>query len=115
VASIPGDQVFYPSYEDRVFVLGGVAFPGAYPFSPYYTLNQYLSLAGGFNERGKSSYKVISVDGKSRRAKPGDRVNPGDTVLVKQSWMSPATWLSFALGVASFGLSASATIIAIRK
>ncbi len=115
VASIPGDQVFYPSYEDRVFVLGGVAFPGAYPFSPYYTLNQYITLAGGLTERGKPKYRVTAIDGKSHGAKPDARVNPGDTIVVKESWMSPASWMSFALGVASFGLSASATIIAIRK
>lgn len=115
VASIPGDQVFYPSYEDRVFVLGGVAFPGAYPFSPYYTVNQYISLAGGLNERGKQNFKVVSLDGKKRKIKAGDRVNPGDTIAVKQSWMSPASWMGFIMGVASFGLSASATIIAIRK
>ena len=115
VASIPGDQVFYPSYEDRVFVLGGIAFPGAYPFSPYYTLNQYISLAGGLNERGKRNYKVVSIEGKTHHAKASESVNPGDTIVVKESWMSPANWMSFALGVASFGLSASATIIAIRK
>lgn len=115
VASIPGDQVFYPSYEDRVFVLGGVAFPGAYEFSPYYNVNQYITLAGGLNDRGKNNYRITSLDGKSHKAKPGERVNPGDTIMVKQSWMSAATWMSFILGVASFGLSASATIIAIRK
>lgn len=115
VASIPGDQVFYPSYEDRVFVLGGVALPGAYPFSPYYTVNQYISLAGGLNDRGKEKYRIIDIAGKSRKAKEIDRVNPGDTVMIEQRWMSPAGWLGFALGVASFGLSASATIIAISK
>lgn len=115
VASIPGDQVFYPSYEDRVFVLGGVAFPGAYEFSPYYSVSQYITLAGGLNERGKTKYKVITIEGKARKVRPNDRVNPGDTIAVKQGWMSPASWMGFALGVASFGLSASATIIAIQK
>jgi protein involved in polysaccharide export with SLBB domain len=115
VASIPGDKVFYPSYEDRVFVLGGVAVPGAYPFSPYYTVNQYISLAGGLNDRGKEKYRIIDISGKSRAAKENDRVNPGDTVMIRQRWMSPAGWLGFALGVASFGLSASATIIAITR
>ncbi|MFA4970990.1 MAG: SLBB domain-containing protein [bacterium] len=115
VASIPGDQVFYPSYEDRVFVLGGVAFPGAYAFSPYYTVSQYVTLAGGLNDRGKEKYKVIHIDGKSKHTKGNHRVNPGDTIMVKQSWMSPAAWMGFALGIASFGLSASATVIAISK
>lgn len=115
VASIPGDQVFYPSYEDRVFVLGGVAFPGAYPFSPYYMVNQYISLSGGVNDRGTDHYTIISIDGKTRKAKPNDRVNPGDTIAVKQRWMSPAAWAGFALSIASFGLSASSTIIALRR
>jgi len=115
VATIPGNQAFYPSYEDRVFVLGGVAAPGAYPFSPYYSVNQYITLAGGMTDRGKPKFTLISLEGKNKKAKPSDRVNPGDTIVVKQSWMSPASWMSFALGIASFGLSASATIIAIRK
>lgn len=113
--TIPGDQVFYPSYEDRVFVLGGVAFPGAYPFSPYYTVSQYITLAGGLNDRGKEKYTLTPIDGVSKKAKPDDRVNPGDTVMIKQAWMAPAAWMGFALGIASFGLSASATIIALRR
>lgn len=115
VASIPGDRVFYPSYEDRVFVLGGVAFPGAYPFSPYYMLNQYISLAGGLNDRGTSKYRVIAIDGRTHKAKPYEHVNPGDTIMVKEHWMSPASWAAFALSIASFGLSASSTIIALKR
>lgn len=115
VASIPGDQIFYPSYEDRVFVLGGVAFPGAYPFSPYYMVNQYVSLAGGISDRGKDKFTIVSIDGKSRKAKPNDRVNPGDTIMIKQMWMSPAQWMAFTLSIASFGLSASSTIIALQR
>jgi len=113
--TIPGDQVFYPSYEDRVFVLGGVAFPGAYPFSPYYTVSQYVTLAGGLNDRGREKYRITPIGGKSKRVGPDARVNPGDSVHVNQGWMSPAAWMGFALSIASFGLSASATIIALRR
>lgn len=115
VASIPGDQVFYPSYEDRVFVLGGVAAPGAYPFSPYYTLSQYISLAGGLTDRGKDSYRVTGIDGKTRSAKLNERVNPGDTIIIKQKVMSNAAWAGFGLSIASFGLAASSTVIALTK
>jgi len=115
VASIPGDVVFYPSYEDRVFVLGGVRQPGAYPFSPYYTVNQYISLAGGITQAGKEKYKIITAAGKERIANENDRVNPGDTVKIKERWMTPAGWLGFGLAIASFGLSASATVLAITK
>lgn len=115
VVSIPGDQIFYPTFEDRVFVLGGIAAPGAYPFSPYYMVNQYISLAGGLSDRGVTKYKIITIDGKTRKARETDRVNPGDTIMIKEHWMSPAAWLGFALGIASFGLSASSTIIALRR
>lgn len=114
VASIPGDQIFYPSYEDRVFVLGGVAYPGAYPFSPYYSVNQYLSLAGGVTEKGViGKYRIIAIDGKSRRVKENERVNPGDTLMVKERVMTPVGWTGFAMGLASFGLSATATVLAL--
>ncbi len=115
VATIPGDQVFYPSYEDRVFVLGGVSFPGAYPFSPYYTLSQYISLAGGLSDRGTDKYKVTGIDGKTHKAQLNERVNPGDTIMVKQKTMSNAAWAGFALSIASFGLSASSTVIALTR
>jgi len=115
VAAIPGEKVFYPSYEDRVFVLGGVEFPGAYPFSPYYTVSQYISLAGGLSEKGKGKYRIINAKGESHKAKENDRVNPGETIAVKERWMTPAGWAGFALGIASFGLSASATIIALSR
>jgi len=115
VASIPGDTVFYPSYEDRVFVLGGVASPGAYSFSPYYTVNQYISLSGGLTDRGTDSYKIIGLDGKRKKGKESDKVNPGDTIMIKQRWMAPSAWISFMLGIASFGLSTTATVLALTR
>ncbi len=115
LASVPGDKVFYPSYEDRVFVLGGVSLPGAYPFSPYYSLNQYISLAGGLSDRGVPKYQVVTIDGKTRKANASERVNPGDTIMIKERWMSPAGWMGFALSIASFGLSATSTAIVLTR
>ncbi len=115
INSIPGDRVFYPSYEDRVFVLGGVAYPGAYPFSPYYTLSQYISLAGGLSDRGANKFKVTDLDGYTHKAHLNERVNPGDTIMVKEKIMSNAAWAGFSLSIASFGLAASSTIIAISR
>ena len=115
LAAIPGDTVFYPSYEDRVFVLGGVSLPGAYPFSPYYSLNQYISLAGGLSDRGVSKYQVVTIDGKTRKANANERVNPGDTIMIQERWMSPAGWMGFALSIASFGLSATSTAIVLTR
>ena len=116
VESLPGEQPFYPSYEDRVFVLGGVKFPGAYPFSPHYNLSQYLSLAGGVSERGKvNKIKIIAPDGTIRKGVDGMVVNPGDSISVKERWLSPTGWITFMVSIASFGLSASATILALQR
>lgn len=115
IAAIPGDQVFYPSYEDRVFVLGGVAAPGAYPFSPYYTVNQYVSLAGGISDRGSPKFKVTSMDGKTHKARGDGKINPGDTIMIQEHWMSPASWIGFVMGMASFGLSTATTVLALTN
>lgn len=119
VPKLPGDNIFYPSYEDRVFILGGVTQPGAYPFNPYYRLSQYLSLAGGTTLMHNSKMSLISPDGKSRKLSQKDRdtiiINPGDTIKVGERRIAPEGWVSIALGIMSFGLSASATILALKK
>ena len=115
IASVPGNKVFYPSYEDRVFVLGGVFSPGAYPFSPYYTVNKYVSLAGGLTDRGSSHYKVITTSGRIKKVGPNDRVNPGETLMIKKHWLAPMGWVSFAMSIASFGLSTTSTVLALTR
>jgi protein involved in polysaccharide export with SLBB domain len=115
IHAVPGSNTFYPSYEDRVFVLGGVNSSGAYPFSPFYTINQYVSLAGGISDRGSEKYWIVSIDGKKRKASSGSHVNPGETVMVKQGWMSPPGWIGFGMSMASFGLSVSTTVLALTR
>lgn len=115
VASIPGSQPFYPSYDDRVFVLGGVNRPGVFTFSPHYTINQYIAMAGGVSDLGKEKYRVTSMDGKSRIAKADEYMNPGDTIVVQKRVMRPIDWVSFTMGIASFGLSTTATVLALTR
>lgn len=119
VAAIPGDKVFYPSYEDRVFVLGGVNKPGAYDWNPYYTIQQYITMAGGVSPLAKGKVNVVSAEGKKRSVKMGktaqEQVNPGDTVMVNQRRLAPESWVSLFLAVAGFGLSATATVVTLNK
>lgn len=115
VAEIPGDKMFYPSYEDRVFVLGGIATPGAYPYSPYHTVGQYISLAGGLTDYGKEKYSLIRADGSQSRIHENDRVNPGETIKVHKRAMTATGWTGFMMGVASFGLSTTATVLALTR
>lgn len=117
IAKLPGDNVFYPSYEDRVFVLGGVAQPGAHPFSPYYSVHQYISLAGGFSQLATGKLQVITANGKKYRVKDKKQVkiNPGDTILVGHRRIPPEGWVTLGMSLASFGLSTTSTILYLQR
>ena len=114
IPKLPGDNIFYPSYEDRVFILGGVEIPGAYTFNPYYKLNQYLSLAGGTTKLSTRRMEIITPDGEKKKIKKIERdsiiINPGDTVLVGERRIPPEGWFGIVMGVASFGLSATSIV-----
>lgn len=118
IAKLPGDQVFYPSYEDRVFVLGGVFSPGPYPFNPYATVNQYLTLAGGTTKLGRvNRLTLITSMGEKRRIRKDDVqvINPGDTIFVPEPRIAPEGWLNIVTGLAGFGLSTTATVLSLTR
>lgn len=117
--SIPGTRPFYPSYEDRVFVLGGVSMPGAYDFNPFYTPEQYISMAGGMTPLAKKrKIQVIDAAGKKSKyhiGKSDQQINPGDTVYIKESRVPPETWARIVLGLASTALGITTSIIALSR
>lgn len=117
IAKIPGDNVFFPSYEDRVFVLGGVEVPGAYPFNPYYNIHQYISLAGGFTQMSTKRMNILTPDGKKIkvRSKGPVKINPGDTVLVGERRIPPEGWVNLFMSLGSFGLSTTATVLTLTR
>lgn len=109
---LPNDNIFYPSQEDRVFVIGAVRGPGAFDFNQYYSLRQYLTLAGGTTTMAKNKQiKVVTVDGKTFKAKDGnyDRlINPGDTIVVPEKAIPTSFYIGLLPTIASLGLSAAA-------
>ncbi len=109
---LPNDNIFYPAYENRVFVIGAVRAPGAFEFNQYYTLRQYLTLAGGTTIMAKNGQiKVLTADGKSFKAKNGnyDRVvNPGDTIVIPEKQVPTSFYIGLLPTIASLGLSAAA-------
>lgn len=117
IAKLPGDNVFYPSYEDRVFVLGGVAQPGGFPFSPYYNIQQYITLAGGYTPLSTGGIQIMSGEGKKVKVRKGHeiKINPGDTIIVGRRRIPPEGWVSLVMGIAGFGLSTTSTVFAITR
>jgi protein involved in polysaccharide export with SLBB domain len=112
IRKLPNDNIFYPSYENRVFVIGAVRQPGAFDFNQYYSLRQYLTLAGGTTNMAKNGkIKVVNVEGKTFKAKNGNydrNVNPGDTIVVPEKSVPITFYLSLLPTIASLGLSGAA-------
>ncbi|MDO8462569.1 MAG: SLBB domain-containing protein [Deltaproteobacteria bacterium] len=115
VEKLPGDNIFYPSYEERVFVLGGVNSPGPYDFSPYYSVRHYLTFARGTTKMAKKRIDVIRADGHIERAKPNMVINPGDSIVVAEKRIPPEGWISIFLGTASTVLGLTTTVLALTK
>lgn len=118
VPNLPGDsEIFFPSFEERVFVLGAVAKPGPYPYSPYYNVRQYLTQAGGFTKLAKSKENmyIISSLGEKIKANDSSDINPGDTIIVPERYMRPETLVQLVLGVTSTALGITTAILAITR
>ena len=83
-----GDTIFVPRAES-VYVFGQVKNPGAYSLQQKNTsVLQALSLAGGVTDRGSTSririVRIVNGEKKDLKAKIGDIVKPGDTVIVAE-------------------------------
>src|SRR5206468_2477267 len=83
-----GDTIFVPRAES-VYVFGQVKNPGAYALQQKDTsVLQALSLAGGISDRGATTrikiVRMVAGDKKELKAKLGDVVLPGDTIIVAE-------------------------------
>jgi polysaccharide export outer membrane protein len=86
-----GDRVFVPKTE-TFYVTGFVRQAGEYPLRPAMTVEQALAVAGGVTERGsRRGIKILrtGTDGQVKEvdAKLTDRVQPGDTIKVRQRFI----------------------------
>ena len=82
IAQLPNDTLFYPSFNDNVFVMGAVSQPGAYPFNPFYDPRHYINMAGAVRYANLKKIKILDMNGKEIKYKEGYHLNPGDTVVV---------------------------------
>ncbi len=79
---IPGDNLFYPTVNDSVYVVGHVDQPGAYPFKHHYSFREYMNLAGPLKDARTKGIKILRADGKKMKATAKLEINPGDTIIV---------------------------------
>jgi polysaccharide export outer membrane protein len=85
-----GDTIVVPRAQS-VYVFGQVKNPGAYALQhANMTVLQALSLAGGVTENGSTNrikiVRMVKNDKTEIRAKLGDTVQPGDTIIVPERY-----------------------------
>jgi polysaccharide biosynthesis/export protein len=90
IALRDGDTIFVPRAES-IYVFGQVKSPGAYALqSPDTTVLQALALAGGVTDRGATNrikiVRVVNGEKQELKVKLGDRVLPGDTIIVPEKF-----------------------------
>jgi polysaccharide biosynthesis/export protein len=84
-----GDSVYVPRAE-QFYILGEVQKPGMYKLESDLTVLQAVSIGGGATPRGsvrRIEIKRTGPDGTTTetKARPDDRVQPGDVIRVKES------------------------------
>lgn len=117
IGKLPGEKaIFYPSYEERVFVLGAVALPGPYAFSPYYDVRQYLTIAGGTTKLAKAKkIKIITAEGKTMKASNVTSINPGDTIVVPEKYMAPESFATLVVGIAASVVGITSAVVTLAR
>lgn len=64
----PGDKIFIPYQQDRLYVFGEVLNPGTLKFNDGYNVKDYIDLAGGLNKYSdRSSIILVYPNGESER------------------------------------------------
>ncbi|MCG3736646.1 polysaccharide export protein [Vibrio cincinnatiensis] len=73
----------------QIYVTGEVKQPNGYEYQPHLTVEQAVALAGGFTDRAARkniSIRVSSSDELQKKVPLTHRVQPGDTIIVEQSF-----------------------------
>jgi len=90
---IPGDNIFYPTVNDKVNVIGAVVQPGPYSFRPNLNYMDYVGLAGPSNSANMRSIKVLNGEGERIAVKKVKEINPGDTIIVPSKSVTVTNFL----------------------
>lgn len=95
ISSLPSDHVFYPSFNDNVFVVGAVSQGGSFPYNPNLRVQEYVVMAGPTPGARIKTAKVMTPNGKIHRADNKTSINPGDTIIVPEKKMTLSNILSW--------------------
>ncbi|MBM3317925.1 MAG: SLBB domain-containing protein [Candidatus Eisenbacteria bacterium] len=102
----PGDIVEVPFSREWVAVSGAVQRPGLYPFLPGQTVADYIGLAGGPNQYGRTGgWRVYGPQGERVEPGPGGAVAAGAHILVPER-----RWYKFWTVLTPLGTAAAVVV-----
>lgn len=83
-----GDTIYVPNL--MFYATGEVKHPGRFPYEENMTVLMAVTTAGGLTDKAssKGTYIIRETSGSKQKIKAGleDRVQPGDTIVVPESW-----------------------------
>lgn len=122
VVLMSGDELVIPKYNAQVRISGSVLFPTQIPYNEKYSVNDYISSAGGVAENGrKSRTYVVYANGKAATTRgflffrSSPEIKPGAEIIVpakeERRRLSPGEFI----GIASALASLAGVVIAILR
>ena len=80
-----GDAIFIPMYFGEVEIIGGILFPGRYPYEPEMETIDYIKLAGGLSNSAMKSIFIVNAETGTRiLAKNVKKIGNGDIIFVEE-------------------------------
>lgn len=80
-----GDRLFIPEMLSTVRVSGNVVYPNTIMYVPGKPLSYYIEAAGGYGFRAaRSKTTIVYMNGTSRRATLGAKIEPGCEIIVRE-------------------------------
>jgi len=79
---LPGDRIIIPLFNEMVYITGEVAHPGAYPYIPDMTAEDYVGYAGGPRNSGKGNSAKVIRNGSVVKGNSKIIVQRGDNIMV---------------------------------
>ncbi|MDO8520440.1 MAG: hypothetical protein Q7T11_09825, partial [Deltaproteobacteria bacterium] len=102
---IPGDNIFYPTINDKVYVVGAVTTPGPYNFQPTFKVQDYVSQAGPLKDASLGKLKIITSDGTKKGVSKKASINAGETIIVPPRSLTAMNFVTWFGALTSMALT----------
>lgn len=93
--NLPMDDVFYPSYNDQIYVAGSVIKPGSYQYQGHLSILDYINMAGPDPKGNIKGIKILRPDGSEVKRVKKYTLNPGDTIVVPERKLTGSKTLTW--------------------